>query len=288
MRARRAARGLSGSALTLAEPLYGCHMVQAHVSSSASAVQHFSECQGPGVNPCRPAVRGAALANRAFHATAVVTPPCGSQLAALVAAAVAPARDVGDGAVLVMFGGCSSGEILFGGHDLEVPHSAPTPPSLPVQLGTQVFARLSSCGLSGSQVHAAALHVQRCVPWPCGNVAFACMTLRVCLPARPLWSCVPAQVMQPNVPLHEDGQSCLQGRTTVMHGLPPNTARACRCCGWQLMAAKLSGSMLQRAAGRQVCVHTTAQTPSMVSGAVINFLYHVSAYTPSCSTGDRA
>ena len=72
-------------------------------------------------------MRGAAPPNRAFHATAVVTPPCGSELAALVAAAVAPARDVGDGAVLVTFGGCSPGGIGFGGHDLEVPLLLPHP-----------------------------------------------------------------------------------------------------------------------------------------------------------------
>ena len=109
-------------------------------------------------------MRGAAPANRAYHATAVVTPPCGSELAALVAAAVAPARDVGDGAVLVIFGGWSpGGTTLFGRHDLEVPHSTPTPPSLhgcPVVSCQGVKCTLWGCTCRGIfPGHVAMLHL---------------------------------------------------------------------------------------------------------------------------------
>ncbi|KAK9834997.1 hypothetical protein WJX81_003196 [Elliptochloris bilobata] len=68
----------------------------------------------------RPVVHGAAPTARIGHATAVVAPPPGSHLAALVAAAVGPARTPAAGAVLAVFGGCSPGGTPFGGHRLEV------------------------------------------------------------------------------------------------------------------------------------------------------------------------
>ena len=123
-------------------------------------------------------MRGAAPASRLSHATAAVSPPCGSELAALVAAAVAPARDVGDGAVLVTFGGCSPEPpgMLFGDHDLEVPRSTPTPLLL-CRWGPRCEAWLFRCrpcfGLSGRQGHGARLHMQRCVPWPCGHAVYS-------------------------------------------------------------------------------------------------------------------
>lgn len=66
-------------------------------------------------------MRGAAPAARMCHTAAHVAPPPGSRLGAQVAGALgALGRELGSGAVLCMFGGCSEFGEALGGDRLEV------------------------------------------------------------------------------------------------------------------------------------------------------------------------
>ena len=188
-------------------------------------------------------MRGAAPASRLSHATAAVSPPCGSELAALVAAAVAPARDVGDGAVLVTFGGCSPEPpgVLFGDHDLEVPRSTPPPPfscadgDPGVKLGCSGVEPVLACQGVKGMVHGCT--GRGVFPGHVAMLPTARLTLRA-WSARPSWSCVPAQVMQANVPLHEEGQFGSQGRMICNAWLAPKVQHA--------RAGAVGGSRRQR------------------------------------------